>query len=149
MAHKLEITLKRKKEKELQASSENYALRRLSKENTELDHQPGIHLVSVDGPDPHQKSADEKEKEKDKKLTLPKLHMTQSMRCLSKRSQPSTFLPERWSTPSMRLSRSKRRSYKRDEMRFKNILRSQRIDSNVMKQHLYGISSDQETTRCC
>jgi len=53
MAHKLEIALKRKKEKELQVSSENYALRRFSKENTELDDQPSIHLVSVDGPDPH------------------------------------------------------------------------------------------------
>lgn len=53
LAHKLEISLKRKKEKEQLASPENYALRRFNKENTELDDQPSIHLVSVDGPDPN------------------------------------------------------------------------------------------------
>tara|TARA_B110000285_G_scaffold226620_1_gene286675 strand:+ start:736 stop:1068 length:333 start_codon:yes stop_codon:yes gene_type:complete len=93
MAHKLEISLKRKKEKELQASSDNYALRRFSKENTELDHQPGIHLVSVDGPDPHQKSADEKEKEKDKKLTLPTPH--DAINALLVQKKPPKHFPPR------------------------------------------------------
>ena len=37
LAHKLEMALKRKKDKEHLASPDNYASRRLSKENTDLD----------------------------------------------------------------------------------------------------------------